>query len=142
MRKTIYLLLTFAMFACVSFAQEAKQGARIVFKEIVKDLGEFPESEPTATCVFEFTNEGDAPLVIHRAQASCGCTVPKYPKEPVMPGEKGTVTVNYNGAGKHPGPFKKSIRLMTNANPEMAIIYVKGKMTEVGVGKDKTMLDR
>lgn len=142
MRKAFYLSFIFALMVCVSFAQETKKEAKIVFKEIVKDLGKFPETEPTASCVFEFTNEGDAPLVIHRAQASCGCTVPKYPKEPIMPGEKGTVTVNYNGRGKHPGPFKKSIRIMTNANPEMSIIYIKGNMTEVSVNKDKTMLDR
>ena len=51
--------------------------------------------------------------------ASCGCTVPDYTKEPILPGKTGTIKVTYNGTGKYPGHFKKSITLRTNAKTEM-----------------------
>ena len=76
-----------------------------------------------------FTNIGDAPLVIHQAVASCGCTVPDYTKEPIQPGKTGTIKVTYNGTGKYPGHFKKSITLRTNAKTEMMRIYIEGNMT-------------
>ena len=68
------------------------------------------------------------PLVIHQAIASCGCTVPKYTQEPVLPGKTGTVTVTYNGTGRYPGHFRKSITLRTNAETEMIRLYIEGDM--------------
>ena len=73
--------------------------------------------------------KSDAPLVIHQAVASCGCTVPEYTKEPIQPGKKGTIKVTYNGTGKYPGHFKKSITLRTNAKTEMMRLYIEGNMT-------------
>ena len=73
---------------------------------------------------------GDKPLVITQAVASCGCTVPTYTKQPIQPGEKGELKVTYNGAGKFPGKFKKSITVRTNGTPEMTRLYVEGEMTE------------
>ena len=87
------------------------------------------ENSPVVSCTFTFTNIGDAPLVIHQAVASCGCTVPEYTKEPIMPGKKGTIKVTYNGTGKYPGHFKKSITLRTNAKTEMVRLYIEGDMT-------------
>ena len=81
------------------------------------------------TCKFKFKNTGDGPLVIHQAIASCGCTVPQYPKEPIKPGESGEVTVTYNGAGKFPGHFRKTITLRTNSKNEITRLVVEGDMT-------------
>ena len=50
-------------------------------------------------------------------------------KEPIMPGKKGTIKVTYNGTGKYPGHFKKSITLRTNAKTEMVRLYIEGDMT-------------
>lgn len=66
---------------------------------------------------------------IHQAVASCGCTVPDYTKEPILPGKTGTIKVTYNGTGKYPGHFKKSITLRTNAKTEMLRLYIEGNMT-------------
>ena len=71
----------------------------------------------------------DKTLVIHQAIASCGCTVPKYTQEPILPGKTGTVTVTYNGTGRYPGHFRKSITLRTNAETEMIRLYIEGEMT-------------
>lgn len=115
------------LFACITclFAQGK---AEIKFEKTTHNFGEFSEANPIVTCTFNFTNIGDAPLVIHQAVASCGCTVPEYTTEPLQPGQKGTIKVTYNGTGKYPGEFKKSITLRTNAKTEMLRLYVEGNM--------------
>lgn len=111
--------------------------AKIVFKETEHNFGQFPESSPKVSCVFFFTNEGDAPLVIHQAVASCGCTAPQYPKTPIKPGESGEIKVFYNGAGRYPGKFKKTIRIRTNGNPEITTLYISGEMTKDPIKEEK-----
>ncbi len=103
--------------------------ADIKFEKTTHDFGTFSEDDPVVTCTFKFTNTGDGLLVIHQAVASCGCTVPVYPKEPIKPGEGGEITVTYNGAGKFPGHFKKSITIRTNGKQEIVRLYVTGDMT-------------
>lgn len=103
--------------------------ASIVFDKTTQDLGTFSEDDPIVKCTFTFTNKGNAPLVIHQAIASCGCTVPTYTRMPVKPGEKGKMEVTYNGSGKYPGRFKKSITVRTNAKEPMVKLYITGVMT-------------
>ena len=103
--------------------------ASIVFDKTTQDLGTFSEDDPIVKCTFTFTTEGNAPLVIHQAIASCGCTVPTYTRMPVKPGEKGKMEVTYNGSGKYPGRFKKSITVRTNAKEPMVKLYITGVMT-------------
>lgn len=130
-------MLLFLSFTVASYAQENSKGtAKMVFEKTTYDFGKFPESSPKVTCVFYFTNEGDAPLVIHQAIGSCGCTVPQYPKEPIMPGKSGEIKVTYNGKGRYPGQFKKSIRIRTNGDPDIVAIYITGEMTADKVIKD------
>lgn len=116
----------------LSLGYASAQGqAKIKFDKLTYDFGKFSESTPVQKCTFTFTNVGDAPLIINQAVASCGCTVPQYTKKPVQPGEKGTLSVTYNGKGRFPGHFKKSITVRTNGNPEMTRLYVEGTMEEV-----------
>jgi len=126
MKKTLFLLML--LFLGVTYASAEKQ-AEITFDKTTHDFGKFSEDSPKVKCVFTFTNTGDAPLVINQAVASCGCTIPDYTKEPIMPGKKGTIEVTYNGAGKYPGEFKKSITVRSNAKSELTRIYIKGEMT-------------
>lgn len=123
--KKLILTTILSIFAMVTFAAG---GAEIKFEKTSHNFGTFPESSPKVTCVFKFTNTGDKLLVIHQAIASCGCTVPQYPKEPIKPGEGGEIIVTYDGAGKFPGHFKKSITLRTNAKQEIVRLYVEGDM--------------
>lgn len=124
MKKTI--LTTLALFVGTIMAYA---GADIKFESNTHDFGSFSEKSPKVTCTFKFTNTGDSPLVIHQAIATCGCTVPLYPKEPIRPGESGEIKVTYNGAGKFPGRFQKTITLRTNATSEIVRLVVKGDMT-------------
>ncbi len=108
----------------------AQKEAEIKFEKTTYDFGTFSESTPVQKCTFTFTNVGEAPLIIHQAIASCGCTVPQYTKKPIAPGEKGTLSVTYNGKGRFPGHFKKSITIRTNGKPEMLRLYIEGTMEE------------
>ncbi|MDD3037718.1 DUF1573 domain-containing protein [Bacteroides sp.] len=129
MKKILFLVTLLVMGVGFTFAQGSEgKAAAIKFDKTTHDFGKFSESKPVVSCEFKFTNIGDAPLVIHQAVASCGCTVPEYTQEPVMPGKTGTIKVTYNGKGKYPGHFKKSITLRTNAKTEMIRIYIEGNM--------------
>ena len=111
----------------VAFAQKP---AEIKFEKLSHNFGTFTEAESIQKCTFSFTNIGEQPLVINQAVARCGCTVPEYTKTPIKPGEKGTITVTYNGKGKFPGHFKKTITVRTNGAVEMTRLYVEGNMKE------------
>ena len=113
----------------VSFAS-AQKPAEIKFDKVVHDFGKFSAKEPVVSCVFTFTNVGEMPLVINQAVASCGCTVPEYTQTPIKPGEKGEIKVTYNGTGKFPGHFKKSVSVRTNGVVEMTRVYIEGDMEE------------
>ncbi|MGL4851434.1 MAG: DUF1573 domain-containing protein [Phocaeicola sp.] len=127
MKKIIFISFLLLIGVTIhAVAQENK--AEIKFEKTTHNFGDFPEEEPKVTCTFKFTNEGEGLLVIHQAIASCGCTVPQYPKEPIKPGEGGQIIVTYNGAGKFPGKFKKSITIRTNGKNEMVRLYVEGNM--------------
>lgn len=123
MKRTL-LTSILSIIALVVFAAGE---ADIKFEKTSHDFGTFPESQKV-TCTFKFTNTGDKLLVIHHAIASCGCTVPQYSKEPIKPGESGEIVVTYNGAGKIPGHFKKSISIRSNAKREIVRLYVEGEM--------------
>ena len=126
MKKIFLLLMMLA--SLVAYAQQEQP--EIKFDKTVHNFGTFSEKTPVQTAVFAFTNIGKAPLIINQAIASCGYTIPSYTKEPIMPGEKGTVKVTYNGKGKFPGHFKKSITIRTNGKVEMVRLYIEGDMKE------------
>ncbi len=104
--------------------------AEIKFDTLKCNLGTFSVKEPVRKCTFKFTNTGTAPLVIHQALASCGCTVPTFTKTPIKAGEKGQVDVTYNGTGKFPGHFQKTITVRSNARNEVVRLIIEGEMTE------------
>lgn len=126
--KKIFLttiLLIVGIFAFATIYGEAD----IKFEKNTHDFGTFSEDSAEVTCTFKFTNTGDGMLIIHQAIASCGCTVPQYSKEPIKPGESGEIVVTYNGAGRFPGHFKKSITVRTNGKNEIVRLYITGDMT-------------
>lgn len=127
MKKLIMTTIVLAFALTTAMAQKP---AQIKFEKTTHNFGSFSESDPKVTCTFTYENVGEQPLVVNQAIASCGCTVPEYTKEPVLPGEKGEIKVTYNGAGKFPGHFKKSITVRTNGAVEMTRLYIEGDMTE------------
>lgn len=126
-KKILFIAL---LLVCGITVASAQKEAEIKFDKVTHNFGKFSEKEPVVSCVFTYTNVGEKPLVINQAVASCGCTVPEYTKTPVKPGEKGQIKVTYNGTGKFPGHFKKSITVRTNGAVEMTRLYIEGDMEE------------
>ena len=120
----------FVLFFAFVFVQNIFAQAEITFEKTTHNFGSFSDANPVQTCTFSYTNTGDQALIIHQAVASCGCTVPSFTKDPIEPGKKGEIKVTYNGKGKFPGHFKKSITIRTNGKSEMVRLYVEGDMTE------------
>ena len=111
-----------------STAMAQQNQAEIKFEESSHNFGTFNASDPIHKATFVFTNVGNAPLVINQVVASCGCTVPKYDKRPIAPGQKGTIEVVYNGKDRFPGKFKKTITVRTNGKTEMVRLSIEGVM--------------
>lgn len=109
-------------------SQQDNAAAEISFDTLIHSFGRFSEKDPVVRCAFKFANTGTAPLIIHQALASCGCTVPDYPKDPIAPGDSGVINVTYNGQGKFPGTFKKSITIRSNAKNDVVRLYIEGDM--------------
>ena len=75
---------------------------------------------------FVYTNDGQEPLIFSRVKASCGCTTPKWSRQPLMPGQSDTLKVKYDT--KRLGSFNKSITISSNASVAKVILRVKGKV--------------
>lgn len=95
--------------------------SKISFQQTTHDFGTVSESVGDITCEFKFTNAGNTPLLITRANASCGCTSPEYPRQPIRPGESGTIKVTYHAKGR-PGPFEKSVYVYDNRDQKTMLI--------------------
>lgn len=121
--KRIFSLLFVAILPAIVMSQ-----AVIVFESKTHDFGTINEEDGRVSFDFKFENQGNAPLIISKVQASCGCTTPSWTKSPVEPGQKGTITVTYNPAGR-PGNFTKSITVQSNADVERERLIIKGVVT-------------
>ena len=122
-------LIGFVAAMVISTAAFAQSGAKIEFKSDTIDYGTVSKGEDNGLRVFEFTNTGDAPLTIKDVKSTCGCTVPTWPKTPVMPGKSDKIEVKYNMA---PGPIRKTITVESNAvNYANGVVPLKIKGTVV-----------
>ena len=144
MKKLLLTILVVAALSPVTLAAQPTKGkktsvtlfqatdgkaAEIKFETLNHNFGTIAEADGPVKCSFKFTNTGEAPLVIHQAIASCGCTEPSYPKDPIKPGESGTIDVTYNGKGKLSGHFRKTVTVRTNAKEDVVRLIIEGDMT-------------
>lgn len=126
--RLYFFIILFSFSPLLLFAQS---GPKIEFTETNHDFGSFSESIGSVTCEFKFKNTGDSPLVITRVTASCGCTRPEYPKEPIASGKTGKIKVTYNAKGR-PGRFLKNVYVYANTDPDKQILYIKGNVNSEG----------
>ena len=130
--KSLESLLVVLFLSFSLNAQEFK------FQEEVIDYGKIDKGSDGAK-VFIFKNIGDQPIIIKKIQSSCGCTVPKKPEKPIMPGEDGEIKVSYDT--KRVGGFSKSITIMSNAKNPRKIIRIKGIVNkEISLLKEKSIV--
>ena len=102
----------------------------MAFKTNVHDFGSVQEG-PDATCQFSFVNNGKEPIIIQKAQPSCGCTVPSFSSEPVAPGATGNIDVAFHTKGKA-NAFTKTITVISNAGTK--VLTIKGSVEKAPTG--------
>lgn len=132
------IMVTFAVNAQEKQVTQAESNAPVItFESEVIDYGKI-EQKADGIRIFKFTNTGKSPLVISNIKSSCGCTVPKAPEDPIMPGENGTIEVKYDT--NRLGGFSKMITVYSNADTPMKRIRIKGIVVkpESAVMKKKT----
>ncbi len=133
MKKIGFLLLTLVLSTSFIAAQNStneekdQKAPKAEFISGEHNFGKIKSSDGAVTCEFTFKNVGDAPLIIQRVSASCGCTSPSYTAEPVLPGKEGQITVKYS-AVNNPGAFDKKLTVFTNAPSEVYILTIKGEV--------------
>jgi len=133
--KTVFSILVFA--ACwfsISCSQtprsaNVKSGAVIEFETTEHDYGTIPQGSD-GTYEFVFKNTGKEPLVLNNVRSSCGCTVPRWPKEPIKKGDKGAIKVSYNT--RITGNFSKTISVYSNSGGVPVVLNIKGKVEATG----------
>ena len=117
--------------------QEKKANSTIDFESRVVDYGTI-EHKSDGVRKFVFKNNGTEPLIIKNAKGSCGCTVPTWPKEPIVHGATAEIGVKY--ATTRVGKFTKTITLTTNASKKPVILTIKGEVTSPA--KEETVPER
>ena len=121
-------LLTILFIGLISFSVSAQDKvAKIEFKDTTIDYGTI-EKGADGVRTFIFTNTGDAPLVISKVSSSCGCTVPKKPDGPIMPGAEGEIQVKYDT--KRVMPIRKTITVISNADTPTVALKIKGEVID------------
>lgn len=113
MKKLGFLLTLFAL-ALVFQANAQATGPVITFKEKSIDFGDLTQGDKVSH-TFQLTNTGTAPLIISNVAATCGCTVPSWPKEPIAPGKTVEIQVSFNSTGKM-GKQNSVVRIYSNAS--------------------------
>lgn len=131
MKKLIALFVAIVSIYSVTFAQDTAKvtnpnAPKIKFKDESHDFGTVVEG-PSITYDFKFKNVGMEPLILSSVRASCGCTVPTWPKEPILPGKESVISATYNTQGR-PGSFTKTITVESNATEASKVVMIKGEV--------------
>ena len=103
--------------------------AAFKFEKDSYDFGQITEGE-NVSHDFTFTNVGKSPLIISSAQATCGCTVPDFPRKPIAPGEEGKISVVFSSAGRT-GMQNKIISIIANTIPSKTDLHLIGDVKPV-----------
>jgi len=133
--RTLIALVVVVFISASSFGQD---GADFTFKAETINYGKVALNS-NGVRIFEFTNTGKAPLIISKIISSCGCTVPKKPEAPILPGETGKIEVKYDTSKA--GRFSKAITIYSNAKSGRKVLKVKGFVEKTQLlEKKKSML--
>lgn len=132
--KKLTLVISMVLVAVAGLFAQATEPVQVVdnpnapeisFDKLVHDYGTIPFAGD-GVCIFKFTNTGKEPLILQQPQSSCGCTVPTWPKEPVLPGASSEIQVTYNT--KKAGPINKTVTVRSNAKTNTVVLRITGKV--------------
>ena len=121
MKNLMMIVTVFFMITYLAIGQGVFE-----FEKVEHDFGKIKEGEK-AIHSFMFKNTGDAPINISSVKSSCGCTIPEWPKKPVLPGETGEIKALYNSKNRL-GSFVKSITVTSNASETTTIVRIRGEV--------------
>lgn len=134
MKKLILtMVLTLAVVLGVNAQSQKKEvkshgtQAEITFNEMKHDYGQIVKGGD-GVCEFEYKNTGKAPLMLTNVRSSCGCTVPSWSKQPLMPGKSAKIKVKYNT--NNVGNINKSITVESNASNGTVVLKITGKVVK------------
>ncbi len=130
---TLGVLLLTILFINAQNEQQTQQTQPVVnpnapkmeFQNLVHDYGTIQQNAD-GKCEFIFKNTGKEPLVISNARGSCGCTVPSWPHEPILPGQMNAIQVNYDT--KRVGIINKTVTVESNASNSPIVLSIKGNI--------------
>lgn len=129
MKTIATLLFTMILGSTVLFAQTPgtvpPPPSPVQWNETIHDFGKLKQNDPGAV-TFSMKNISEAPVIITQARSSCGCTVAEYTKEPVKPGESGSVKATYNTS--RVGPFTKTVTVTIEGFSSPQILTIKGEV--------------
>jgi hypothetical protein len=114
--------------AAPAAAAVSPDGPQMKFEYITHDFGKIQEGDKV-TYKFNFANTGKSPLIIADAVASCGCTIPTWPKAPIKPGDGGQIVVTFNSVGRK-GLQDKMVTITANTNPRQNVVHLVGEVLE------------
>lgn len=143
MRKLLAVFCSLFLMLSVAEAQTVQEnGPEITFEKTSHQFGEIPFNG-NGTYEFVFKNTGNEPLILSQPKSSCGCTVPEWPKKPILPGETDVIKVTYKNTNR-PGSFRKYVTIFSNAKTNKDVkLYIVGKVlpeqTEALPMKDNSM---
>lgn len=123
----LFLISISGLLVAQDVQEEAISGPKMTFETTVVDYGTI-EQHSESLRVATFTNTGTEPLVITNAHGSCGCTVPKWPKEPIMPGQSSNIEIRYDT--KRLGKINKTVTITTNEGGKPLILKVIGQINQ------------
>lgn len=137
MKRYFTILVLFLIAGALNFAQ-AQSKPKISFATTEYDFGEMQEKDGRKTTTFTFSNTGSVPLTISSVSAAqtCSCVIPKWSKDPIAPGAKGTVEITYDPANR-PGSFNRDINVVSNAETATTVLRIRGKVLE----REKTLAE-
>lgn len=123
MKKTLTILV--AILITGTFALEAQNSAGFNFEKTTHSFGRIKEEGGKVAYKFKFKNTGKKPILIKNVQSTCGCTTPEWSKKPVLPGQAGYVSAEYD-PNQRPGAFTKQIKVYNNLTTQPIVLEIKG----------------
>ena len=131
MKRTLFILSFILCSSLIVLAQAPKEddpnAPQIKFEKLIHDYGMIAKGSDGKS-TFKFTNTGKEPLILSKPRSSCGCTVPTWPKEPILPGKSENIDVTYNTNIK--GAFMKTVAIMSNAKTPIVVLRIKGEVVD------------
>lgn len=110
---------------------------KIEFENTKHNFGSFLEAAGVQTTTFKFKNTGTSPLILNSVRASCGCTTPKWTRDPIAPNGSGEITVSYNPKNR-PGAFNKTVTVGSNAETATVVLTISGQVQQ----REKTLAEK